>query len=76
MLAFNLGVFFRNLQGEEVVLTADDGRSSFRFTGGVHSLEEKTDLTHELTVVLTKGELTCHISIEEESEDSENPIVL
>ena len=77
MLAFNLGVFFRNLQGEAVVFAADNGNCVFNFTGGVESLKETTHLNRELSVVLARDGLVCTIVMEEEEEPEgeENPEV-
>ncbi len=77
MLAFNLGVFFQNLRGEEVVFAADNGNCVFNFTGGVESLEETKHLNRELSVVLARDNLVCTIVMEEEEEPEgeENPEV-
>lgn len=72
MLAFNLGVFFRNLKGEEVSLDARNPHCEVRFTGGVEDLVEHTDLSHHLSVTLTNKELSCRIAFEE-AEEEETP---
>lgn len=71
MLAFNLGVFFRNMEGEEVLFSARNNHSAVIFIGGVEHLSDQTDLSHHLAVTLSKDNLLCHISFEE-SEDEEN----
>jgi len=71
MLAFNLGVFFRNMAGEEVIFSARNKSCAVKFVGGVEHLSNQIDLTHHLAVTLTKGNLACHISFEE-SEEEEN----
>lgn len=72
MLAFNLGVFFRNLKGEEVYLAARNENCELRFSGGVETLEERTDLSHHLTVTLASNDLACRIAFEE-AEEEETP---
>ncbi len=69
MLAFNLGVFFRNLRGEEVSLSARNEHCEVRFSGGVENLEEHTDLSHHLAVTLSNGVLSCRIVFEEADEE-------
>ena len=69
MLAFNLGVFFRNLRGEEITLTATSEHCMVRFSGGVEELVEHTDLSHHLSVTLTNGDLACRIAFEEVEEE-------
>ncbi len=69
MLAFNLGVFFRNLQGEEVSLIAKSEHCELHFVGGVADLVEHTDLSHHLAVTLTSGGLSCRIIFEESEEE-------
>lgn len=71
-LAFNLGVFFRNLRGEEVTFTGKSAACEVQFTGGVETLHEHTDLSSHLSVTLGKGELLFRIAFEEH-EDEENP---
>ena len=71
MLAFNLGVFFKNLQGEEVSLAAKNEHCELYFAGGVEDLVEHTDLSHHLAVTLTSGALTCRIAFEEAEEEVE-----
>lgn len=72
MLAFNLGVFFRNLKGEEVVFSANTPQCEVNFTGGVADLHEETKLTRHLSVTLAKNDLSLTISFEE-SEEEEDP---
>lgn len=73
MLAFNLGVFFRNLRGEDVVFSARNEQCEMLFSGGVVNLSEQTDLTRHLAVTLGDGELSMHIEFEEnEDEEAEN----
>lgn len=69
MLAFNLGVFFRNLRGEEITLFAKNEHCEVRFSGGVENLEEHSDLSHHLSVTLTNGDLCCRIAFEEVEEE-------
>ena len=73
MLAFNLGVFFRNLKGEEVVFSANTPQCEVNFTGGVTDLREETDLTRHLSVTLSKNDLSLTISFEESEEEEEEP---
>lgn len=80
MLAFNLGVFFRNLKGEEVVFSVKTPQCEVNFTGGVADLHEETDLTRHLSVTLAKNDLSLSISFEEseeeEPEDTEVEVVM
>lgn len=80
MLAFNLGVFFRNLKGEEVVFSAETPQCQVNFTGGVADLHEETTLTRRLSVTLAKANLSLSISFEEneevEPEDTEVEVVM
>ena len=80
MLAFNLGVFFRNLKGEEVVFSVNTPPCKVNFTGGVADLHEDTDLTRHLSVTLAKNDLSLTISFEEseeeEPEDTEVEVVM
>ena len=69
MLAFNLGVFFRNMEGEEIIFSARNAHCSVIFVGGVENLSEQTDLTHHLAVTLSKGPIYCHISFEDAEDD-------
>lgn len=69
-LAFNLGMFFRNLQGEEVAFAARSGHCEMAFVGGVEALQEQTDLTRHLSVSLRQGDLLLRIAFEE-TEDEE-----
>ena len=69
MLAFNLGVFFRNLKGEDISLFARNEHCEVRFSGGVKTLEEHTDLSHHLAVSLSSGDLICRIAFEEAEEE-------
>jgi len=71
MLAFNLGIFFRNLQGADVLFSAKNEKCEVKFVGGVSELREQADLNRHLSVLLTKGALACRISFEED-EDQEN----
>lgn len=72
MLAFNLGVFFRNLQGADVTFSAQSEKCQVNFSGGVEKLQEQKDLTHHLSVTLTSGDLSCRIAFEDEP-DGEGP---
>ena len=72
MLAFNLGIFFRNLKGEEVSLDARNEHCEVRFTGGVEDLVEHTDLSHHLAVTLSNADLSCRIAFED-AEEEETP---
>jgi len=69
MLAFNLGVFFRNLQGEEVIFSARNDLCEVNFRGGVSNLYEHTDLTHHLSVTLNRQNLYCRIAFDEAEEE-------
>ena len=69
MLAFNLGVFFRNLAGEEVIFSARNKTCAVKFIGGVEQLSDQTGLTHHLAVTLIKDNLSFHISFEESEEE-------
>lgn len=73
MLAFNLGVFFRNLRGEEVTFFAKAAHCEVCFTGGVESLQERTNLTRHLAVTLKKGDLHLHAIFEEDEEEETEP---
>ncbi len=79
MLAFNLGVFFRNLHGQEVEFSAQSGHGEVHFVGSVRQLEERTELTRHLSVVLGHDRLTLRIEFEEgeepEEEEADNPEV-
>ena len=72
MLAFNLGIFFRNLKGTEVVFSARSEQCEVSFTGGVQQLQEHTDLTHHLIVTLAKGEVACEIAFDDDQEPDED----
>ncbi len=71
MLAFNLGVFFRNLKGEEVSLAAQNEHCEFTFVGGVADLVEHTDLSHHLAVTLTRQNLSCRIAFEDDQDEEQ-----
>lgn len=66
MLAFNLGVFFRNLSGAEVEFTAKNPQCDFRFVGAVGEFHQEHDVSTHLSVALRCADLTCTIDIEEE----------
>lgn len=68
MLAFNLRVFFQNLQGEELLFFAKNEHCEVRFIGGVDKLKKYTDLNRPLAVTLTQGNLLFRISFEEVEE--------
>jgi len=68
-LAFNLGIFFRNLEGEEVRFTARNAHSELHFQGGVVSLSEQVDLTRELRVALVASPLRLELTFEEPDEE-------
>ena len=70
MLAFNLGIFFRNLKDAAVDFTASDGSCQVEFTGQVQALSDQLDLTRHLAVTLRRGDLLCHIAFDE-GEDEE-----
>ena len=69
MLAFNLGIFFRNLAGQRVRFDAENTREQVHFTGSVSELEETKALIRELRVTLTRGDVALRIVFE----DSEDP---
>lgn len=71
MLAFNLGVFFSNLKGADVTFSAKNEHCEVRFTGGVTSLQETTDLTRHLAVTLGNGEVSCRIAFDESDDPEE-----
>ena len=77
MLAFNLGVFFRNLQGQPLRFAARGSAAEMQFVGGVRELNEKTGLDTQLSVVLAQGDLSLHIVFDEGDEDefAEDPRV-
>jgi hypothetical protein len=66
VLAFNLGVFFRNLSGAEVDFTAANAQCEFQFVGFVQDLQQHRDVGTRLSVALRQQHLTCSIEIEEE----------
>jgi len=70
MLAFNLGIFFRNLKGAAVDFAAGNAACQVGFTGQVQALSDQMDLTRHLTVTLRHGDLLCHIAFDE-GEDEE-----
>ncbi len=70
MLAFNLGVFFRNLRGEDVAFSARNEQCEMLFSGGVIDLSEQTDLSRHLSVTLGDGNLSLRIEFEENEEES------
>jgi len=74
MLAFNLGIFFRNLKDAEVDFAASNGACQVHFTGRVQALTDQMDLTRHLSVTLRQGDLLCRIAIDEgeEEEGEEN----
>jgi hypothetical protein len=74
MLAFNLGIFFRNLKGTEVDFAARSTTCTIHFTGQVQALADQMDLTRRLTVTLRSNDLVCLISFDEgEGDESEEP---
>jgi hypothetical protein len=70
MLAFNLGIFFRNLKDAAVDFTAGNAACQVEFTGQVQALSDQLDLTRHLAVTLRRGDLLCHIAFDE-GEDEE-----
>ena len=72
MLAFNLGIFFRNLQGAEVRFSARSPACEFHFCGTVEALQEQVDLSRRLNITLRQDPLLCHIAFED-SEDESQP---
>jgi len=75
MLAFNLGIFFRNLHGQPVAFDAKSAHATMHFVGGVESLREKTDLVSHLSVVLACDDLRMELAFDEgdEPEGEDNP---
>lgn len=69
MLAFNLGVFFRNLHGQPVAFDARREGASVHFVGGVESLQEKTALVSHLSVVLACDDLRLEMAFDEGEEE-------
>jgi len=72
MLAFNLGIFFRNLKGEDVLFSAQAEHAAIHFTGSVLELRTHADLDRRLDVTLTKDGLFLHMGFEED-EEAEDP---
>ena len=70
MLAFNLGVFFRNLSGAEVEFAATNAHCEFQFVGFVREFQQHQDVSSHLSVALHRGDLTGAIDIEEEEEEA------
>lgn len=77
MLAFNLGIFFRNLHGQPVAFDAKRAGAAMHFVGTVESLDEKTALVNHLAVVLACDDLRMEMSFDEgdEPEGEDNPEV-
>ena len=71
MLAFNLGIFFRNLKDAEVDFSARNEACHVQFTGQVQTLSDQVDLTRHLAVTLRHGNLTCFISFDEQEDDED-----
>jgi len=65
MLAFNLGIFFRNLKDAEVDFAARNAVCQVSFTGQVQTLSDQVDLTRHLAVTLCRGDLLCCIAFDE-----------
>jgi hypothetical protein len=70
MLAFNLGIFFRNMKDADVDFAATSPACQVEFTGKVQALSDQVDLTRHLSVTLSKGDLLCRIAFDE-GEDEE-----
>ena len=68
-LAFNLGIFFRNLHGEPVRFSARNNHAELRFEGGVSALSEQVDLTRELRVSLVAYPLRLELVFEEPEDE-------
>ncbi len=71
MLAFNLGIFFRNLKDAEVVFAAHNAACQLQFTGRVQALSDQVDLTRHLAVTLRQGDLLCFIAFDEQEDGEE-----
>jgi hypothetical protein len=71
MLAFNLGIFFRNLKDAEVDFAAQNATCQLQFTGRVQALSDQVDLTRHLSVTLRLGDLLCLIAFDEQEDDAE-----
>ncbi len=69
MLAFNLGIFFRNLKDAEVDFSARNAACQVQFTGQVRTLSDQVDLTRHLAVTLSRGDLLCCIAFEEQEDE-------
>lgn len=69
MLAFNLGIFFRNLKDAEVDFSARNATCQVQFSGHVQALSDQVDLTRHLSVTLSRGELVCCIAFEEQEDE-------
>lgn len=72
MLVFNLGIFFKNLQGGDVAFSATNVLGEMHFVGSVQHLLERTDLDSRLSVTLVSGNLRLQIAFDDD-EDRENP---
>ena len=70
MLAFNLGIFFRNMKDADVDFVASNSLCKVEFTGQVQALSDQVDLTRHLSVALRQGDLVCRIAFDE-GEDEE-----
>lgn len=70
-IAFNLGIFFRNLHGQEVSFSGVNEYCTLDFTGGVESLVEQTNLTKQLEVILSNLPLFLHFTFEEPQDDED-----
>jgi hypothetical protein len=73
MLAFNLGIFFRNLKDAEVDFAARNVACHVQFTGQVQALSDQVDLTRHLAVTLRHGNLLCFISFDEQEDAEDGP---
>ena len=75
-LAFNLGIFFRNMKGQEVLFLGKSDRVELQFKGGVKTFSEKTDLSRQLNITLENLPLFLHLTFEEneDTDDENNPV--
>jgi hypothetical protein len=69
VLAFNLGVFFRNLAGAEVDFAAKNAQCDFHFVGSVQDFRQEQDVGTQLSVALRHEGLVCTLSIVDEEAD-------
>ena len=72
MLAFNLGVFFKNLSGAPVFFSAKGPTAEVTFVGTVTDLQQESGWQGSITVTLRQGALACTI-VFDEAEEEQHP---